>query len=143
LSKCKTDGSHFFGTLDTSQGNDLNITAAHGDWSGLVTGANPARAGEIIHVYLNGLGPVSPAVPTGTAGPAKAPSRVIETLVCQFWNGTPLDAMVYFAGLAPGMVGVYQVSLQVPNGLHPSLPTQVTCGFGSALGSAIGRLPIF
>ena len=40
----------------------------HAD-SSLVNQANPAMPGEIVQVYLTGLGAVNPPVPDGTAAP--------------------------------------------------------------------------
>ena len=125
---------HTFGTADSSNGYSVYSLAVHQDWSGLVTPADPARPGEVIHLYFNGLGPVTPAVATGEASPAEPPARVIAPLHCQFWDGKGNDSPILFAGLAPGMVGVYQVSLQVPAGLRISNPG-ITCDSG------VGTLP--
>ena len=104
--------------------------AVHQDWRGLVTAADPARAGEAITLYFAGLGPVSPSVVTGGAAPAENPARVTEPLRCQFWDGGPNDSRLYFAGLAPGMVGVYQVTVETPT-LRVS-PAAVACDLADA-----------
>lgn len=126
---------HSFATSDTSQGYSIYITAVHEDWSGLVTRNSPARSGEIITAYFSGLGPVAPAVATGQSSPADPPARVVGPLRCQFWDGGANDSRLYFAGLAPGMVGVYQVSLEVPTGLRVSSPA-LSCDFGPGSGTA-------
>jgi uncharacterized protein (TIGR03437 family) len=59
---------------------------------------------------------------------------------CQFWDSTPNDSQIYFAGLAPGMVGVYQVSLQVPAGMRTS-PVGIVCDFGD--GTPSGYASVF
>jgi uncharacterized protein (TIGR03437 family) len=127
----RAQAPHSFATVDTSSGYSIYYTAVHQDWSGLVTPASPARGGEIITVYFNGLGPVAPAVATGETSPADPPARVVGPFRCQFWDGGPNDARVYFAGLAPGMIGIYQVSLEVPVGLRTS-PATLSCDFGDA-----------
>lgn len=90
---------------------------AHGDFRGLITPGDPARSGEIIHVYLSGLGPVTPPVNTGEA--ASAQTLSYATLPIRLgWAGTtplPVDPPeLLFAGLAPGTIGFYQVSLRLP-----------------------------
>jgi uncharacterized protein (TIGR03437 family) len=125
----RTRVPHSFATTDTSRGYSIYYTAVHENWSGLVTQTSPARPGEIITVYFNGLGPVTPPVGTGEASPADPPARVTGPFRCQFWDGGPNDSHLYFAGLAPGMVGVYQVSLEIPAGLRTS-PVALDCDFG-------------
>ena len=124
------------------------VTAVHGDWSGLVEWPNLARPGELIYVYMTGLGPVNPPVPTGAATPDMPLSYVAGSLTCQFFGNTVFDAhdaTVQFAGLAPEMVGIYQVSLQVPEGLFGPVPEYtfgIGCGFGSNFpGGIIGVIP--
>ena len=87
--------------------------ATRQDFSALITRANPARRGEIIHLYMTGLGPVEPAVASGEPGPSDPPARLITPLRCVFFPGE-IPAEVFFAGLAPGFVGYYQVSLRIP-----------------------------
>jgi uncharacterized protein (TIGR03437 family) len=121
--------------------SDYTVLAAHQDFSALISDTSPALAGEVIAVYLTGLGPVSPPVSTGTPSPAAPLARVTGPLRCQFWDGGPNDSQIYFAGLAPGMVGVYQVSLEVPAGLRVS-PVGLTCDFGLGTPFVTGLLPV-
>ena len=79
----------------------------HQDWSGLVTSSSPARPNEIIQFYATGLGPVQPRVATGAPTPGDPLSRVVEAFNC--------NLPVPFAGLAPGLIGFYQVQIQMPN----------------------------
>ncbi len=39
----------------------------------LVTPATPARVGDVVVIYCNGLGAVDPAVPSGTPAPVEGP----------------------------------------------------------------------
>jgi uncharacterized protein (TIGR03437 family) len=125
-----------------SFGNVLTfmLLAAHQDFSGLVAESSPAAAGEVVSLYLNGLGPVSPPVATGAPGPVP-PAVITNPLRCQFWDGGPNDSQIYFAGLAPGTLGVYQVNVQVPVGLRMT-PVLVTCDFGAGTPSVSGLLPV-
>jgi hypothetical protein len=64
-------------------------------------------------------------VPAGAAGPNTPPSQITGTLDCVFLDGLVHEAPVYSAGLAPGMVGIYQVAL--PTDLRDVCG--VSCGF--------------
>jgi uncharacterized protein (TIGR03437 family) len=130
-----------FATTDTTDGYSIDPTAVHEDWSALVTPESPARWGEIIHLYFNGLGPVSPRVPTGEAGPSDPPARVTGQFTCEFWDGGRNASEVLYAGLAPGMVGIYQVSLRVPAGLRTARPS-LNCGFGTGSIPAGGSVSV-
>jgi len=96
----------------------------------LVTEENPAMPGEGVFVYVNGLGPVSPAKARGEAGgdgSALRPlNRAIEP-VRVIVGGIEIEAA--FAGLAPDLVGVYQVNFELPGGLDSGNPDiQVRAG---------------
>jgi uncharacterized protein (TIGR03437 family) len=93
-----------------------------------VTQVNPAVPGETILVYATGLGTIEPAVATaaestGTKykGPAMNDPRAF---VSSLAGGT--TANVISANLAPGMVGIYTVQLQLGLGTTPSPLTQLT-----------------
>jgi uncharacterized protein (TIGR03437 family) len=93
-----------------------------------VTQANPANPGETILVYATGLGTIEPAVATaaestGTKykGPALNDPRAF---VSSLAGGS--TANVISANLAPGMVGVYEVRLELGLGTPPSPLTQLT-----------------
>jgi uncharacterized protein (TIGR03437 family) len=86
------------------------VAAVHEDFSALVTPANPARPGEVLHLYALGLGPVD------ESGRATMPWEWI-------WM-TPLGdktAEVVYAGLAPGLPGFYQVDVRVPDSAESPL----------------------
>ncbi len=92
------------------------VIAQHGDFS-LVDTNNPARAGEAIVVYLIGLGETNPKVPSGTASPASEPLARVVSPVTVTVDGR--NAEIFFAGLTPGAVGLYQINFRVP----PESPT--------------------
>lgn len=81
------------------------------DWT-MNTPASPAPAGSVIMVYCTGLGMVSPPVDTGVVAPQAPLSAAVG--VTASLNGT--DVPVYFAGLAPGFVGLMQVNVVIPSG---------------------------
>jgi uncharacterized protein (TIGR03437 family) len=80
----------------------------------LVDAANPAKAGDVVVVYCTGLGATDPAVRSGEAAPA-SPLAKVTTPVSVTIGGQP--AVVHYAGLTPGLVGLYQVNVQIPAGV--------------------------
>jgi uncharacterized protein (TIGR03437 family) len=93
--------------------SDGTLIAQHSNGS-LVSQMAPARAGEYLVVYLAGLGDTTVPVASGTASPSNplAQPSVTPTLTI---NGAP--SPILFAGLTPGLVGLYQMNFQVPAGL--------------------------
>lgn len=93
----------------------------------------PASAGDLLLIYCDGLGAVSPAVADGAAAPTSAPFATTVNPVTATIGGQA--AQVQFAGLAPGYSGVYQVNLIVPEGVAsgPAVPVILTvAGFSSS-----------
>jgi uncharacterized protein (TIGR03437 family) len=93
----------------------------HLDYS-VVTPENPAVAGETLVLYLTGLGAVTPSVVDGAAGSSNPTSSSNESgsigVDVLDQTGTDIDSpSVSFAGLAPGLAGVYQINFVVPSGL--------------------------
>jgi adhesin/invasin len=76
----------------------------------------PAAPGSVIAVYATGLGPVNPPIPQGTRAPA-SPLSVATLPITATIGGR--QAVVTYAGAAPGLVGTYQVNILVP-ALTPS-----------------------
>jgi uncharacterized protein (TIGR03437 family) len=90
----------------------------HQDFSGFITAASPAEPGEIVQFYFTGLGPVAPRVADGEPSPASPLSQLTPPLQTswEFLGGGMNQGppQVLYAGLAPGLIGVYQVSIQLP-----------------------------
>lgn len=78
----------------------------------LVSPANPAKQGEVVLIYLTGLGGVTPGVTDGAAGPASPLSKTNESWIVSF--GQSYVATQY-SGLAPGLAGLYQINVQIPS----------------------------
>ena len=94
---------------------------AHGDFRGLVSDADRARPGEVIHLFLTGLGAVENPPEAGEAAPLSPLSRLtgqvevaLEPNAFSTSPGSAVQVEMLFAGLAPGMVGLYQVSIRLP-----------------------------
>ena len=88
--------------------------AFHAGTTTIADQAHPASAGEMLEMYGIGLGPVTPAVEAGMPGPSNPPARAIAAPQVKIGNQI---AVVAFAGLAPGLVGIDQVNVVVPSGL--------------------------
>ena len=97
--------------------------AAHSDFSGLISPQNPARSGEIIHIYLTGLGPLDAMLPTGAAGPSSPPLHPTIPFACTVAQA---DATVLSVSYAPGLVGFYQADFMVPVNV-PAADTDLFC----------------
>jgi uncharacterized protein (TIGR03437 family) len=69
------------------------------------------RVGNIAVLFVVGLGATQPAVSEGTAAPASPLARTIAQPAVRIGGQT---ALVAFSGLAPGLVGVYQVNATIP-----------------------------
>jgi uncharacterized protein (TIGR03437 family) len=109
------------GIFQTTIGGQLIAVAVRSDGS-YVSPSNPAQQGENIQVFVTGLGQVSPATATGSAG-VPGQSVVGNVVVGLNNGGVPLISALY----AQGMVGVYIITLQVPVGTQtgPAQPLGV------------------
>ncbi len=91
-----------------------------------VAANNPVRAGDVIQMFCAGLGETQPAVPSGESTPATPLANVLNTVTATI-DG--IAAPVLFAGLAPNFVGLYQVNVQVPQGVRAGeVPVVLTQG---------------
>lgn len=93
-----------------------------------ITEQNPARPGELIKIYATGLGIVGPeeakgALATGFpySGPAaNTPNSPIDSIA----GGKTANTI--YSGLVPGMVGVYELTLQLNSDIPTNPFTQLT-----------------
>jgi uncharacterized protein (TIGR03437 family) len=90
--------------------------AVHQDFQSVVTPANPARAGEFVHIYLTGLGALDQPLPTGAPGPLTPLLHPVTPLQCLFVNSSPPQPLdLPYLGYAVGLVGFYQADLKIPD----------------------------
>jgi uncharacterized protein (TIGR03437 family) len=102
------------GVFTLSQnGQGYGAVQHNADYS-TVTSANPAQPGEYLIVYLSGLGAVSPGISDGAAGPSGTLSNTTNAITV-YIGGQAVTPI--YSGLAPGLVGLYQLDVQVPTGL--------------------------
>jgi len=93
----------------------LEIVSQHG----VFCGANPARPGDPVSLYLTGLGEVQGDIEAGRLAPSTSNPVVAPVEV---WLGSMrLDP--HFAGLAPGHAGVYRVDVAIPGNLPDGIYT--------------------
>ncbi len=85
--------------------------AHSGDFS-LVSASKPAAAGEILSVFVTGLGPTNPGVDPGKPFPA-SPLAAVNSPVDVTVNGKSVE--VTAAAGFPGAVDGYQVNFRVPS----------------------------
>ncbi len=101
-------GPHPVAAVDFNTGVDVGP-------AGLIPGGKfaPAKAGDVIVAYGVGWGPTSPSEPIGTIAP-ETPTNVTGTYAVTVGTATAKGG---YAGLAPGLAGVYQLNFTVPSGL--------------------------
>jgi uncharacterized protein (TIGR03437 family) len=80
-----------------------------------VTQEDPAQPNEIIHFFLTGLGQVAVPVQTGVPQPAEPSPVLARPLACYHGDSIPGPSTeLIYAGLEPGALGVYRVSVRMP-----------------------------
>ncbi len=105
----------FFENTDLGGTGRLVIAALDAGYH-VISSTNPARAGEVVQLYANGLGPVDNTPPSGEITPA---SPLAQTTLQPEVTIGGQPATVQFSGLAPYNVGLYQVNAVVPASLAP------------------------
>jgi uncharacterized protein (TIGR03437 family) len=106
----------------------------------IVSASNPAKPGEFLEVYLTGLGLTTPTPLDGAGAPLAEPlARFTAPLVVTIGG---ISCEVAFAGLTPGLAGLYQINIKTPAGLAPgsySLAIQTVEGFTDMVNISIGQ----
>jgi len=75
--------------------------------------SHPAHTGSDIIIHCTGLGPVREQPPTGVPASEKL---VHDTLTTPIVSIGGVNATLTYAGLSPGMVGLYEIRARVPAG---------------------------
>ena len=94
---------------------------------------NPATAGNPVVIYCVGLGAVSPGIGAGSIVPDAPLSNATAPVTVTFGTQTVTAA---FAGLTPGLAGLYQVNVNVPAGVTPGNQVPVTISVGGKSSSS-------
>ncbi|PYT28162.1 MAG: hypothetical protein DMG57_15880 [Acidobacteria bacterium] len=95
-----------------TEGGTNRLLLAARDLSGkVISSSNPARRGQSVSLFANGLGPVDNQPPTGEPAPL---SPLAHTLSTPTVSIATQQATVGFSGLAPLYSGLYQMNVTVP-----------------------------
>ncbi len=82
--------------------------------------SKPAKAGDVLVIYAIGFGQTTPAVQSGALAPS-SPLAQLNNVLVRFGVPGLFDSSIavaaQFAGLTPGFAGLYQINVQVPQGV--------------------------
>jgi uncharacterized protein (TIGR03437 family) len=119
-----------------------------GDFSGLVT--TQPQPGDIVITYMTGLGPVRGQPQTAVPAPLDRLMPLDGQITCTFLAqqtstsgrvSQQSTAETLFAGLAPGLIGTYQVSFRMPPDAGQGQINGARCQLTTPLGG--GTLVVF
>ncbi len=114
--------------LSATAGDQTNLPTVIRFYNGLVvTATNPVHRGDILTIYLTGLGAVVPPVNDGDAALLDPLSRTVNTPKVSIGG---MDAPVLFSGLVPGYVGLYVLNVGVPSNTPQGLSVPLTISQG-------------
>jgi uncharacterized protein (TIGR03437 family) len=82
----------------------------------------PVTAGDVLVIYCEGLGEVTPSFQAGMSAPSIPLEYTVNQVTATIGG---VSANVSFGGLAPGFAGLYQVNLTVPEGVTPGDSVQL------------------
>ena len=110
------------------------FAAARDENFAVITPSNPARTGHYIQLYCNGLGPLLNQPASGDPAPVSPLATTVQTPVVTIGGQ---NAQVLFSGLAPTVVGLYQLNVVVPAGVSGTAPVVINIGGASSKPSNI------
>ena len=91
-----------------------NQKASDGSYYGVNSSSNPVVVGDYVVIFGTGMGPVPGAPDDGAAAAGPVPAPTNPDVIVNAQHVTP----GYF-GLAPTLVGVFQMNVQIPQGTPP------------------------
>ena len=100
----------------------------------LAAPGSAAPTGATVSIFCTGLGPVTNQPATGIAGPSGPLSMTLTTPVVTIGG---VGAVVAYSGLAPTLVGVYQVNAVVPSGVSPGGAVPVVINIGNVASNTV------
>ncbi len=106
----------------------------------MVNADSPAVPGEIVQVFLSGMGLVTPSVADGAAAPGAEPFARVPAPTAVTIGGQ--SAQIFFNGLTPLLASLYQLNVKIPANLPPgahSLAVQTIEGFTDMVSVRVGR----
>jgi len=115
----------------TTVGDQPNLPTVVRFSNGLVvTSTNPVHRGDILTIYLTGLGAVNPPVKDGDPSPLNPLATTVVTPTVEIGG---LGAPVLFSGLVPGYVGLYVLNVSVPSSTPQGLSVPLTISEGGVI----------
>lgn len=109
----------------------------HGADNSLVSASKPASVGEVVVLYCTGLGAVTP---NGVTGALASGTSLSLTNISPTVTVGGATANIAFSGLAPALVGLYQINFTVPAGTASGSASVVVTANGVASNTA--KLPV-
>jgi uncharacterized protein (TIGR03437 family) len=97
--------------------------------SGTYPGSIPAQPGQYVTIYCTGLGSVTNQPQTGAPASSTTLSYTSGPVTASIGG---VNALVSFAGLSPGFLGLYQVNLQIPPTSSNGSAVPVTISIGGS-----------
>jgi uncharacterized protein (TIGR03437 family) len=121
-------------------GNGIGAAAALNQDNTVNSQTNPAVQGSVIQLFGTGQGFIAGAPPDGSVSNAPLSTPQVPALIM----GTDFvpAANIQYSGLAPTLVGVWQVNVLIPDSVitTPTFPTQVVAFLGNSPPSGGGGL---
>jgi uncharacterized protein (TIGR03437 family) len=123
------------GFFTTNSAGTGQISAINED--GTVNGpSNAVGWGKVIQLFATGQGVVPGAPTDGTPASGPTPTQLRPQVLVGFDN-VP-DTNVEYSGLAPGLVGVWQINVRIPSNIVPSSQVLVVLQYQGAF-SNVGK----
>jgi len=123
--------------VPSGPGSTILVPAVFREQSSLpVNLVDPIHKGDRLIIYASGLGPTDPAVAAGSVSPSPAAVVLLKPVVTLGGVTCP----VTFAGLTPGQIGVYQIDVNVPQGVTQGLNVPLTVCQGTSCGTVNVRV---
>jgi uncharacterized protein (TIGR03437 family) len=124
-----TYAPNFFEYPEASSGSTL--VAARDTAGQLIGSGNPAKRGQVVVLYANGLGPVDTPLASGDAAPIDRLIRTTSQPTVSIGGTAVPAANIQFSGLTPSVVSLYQINVLVPDNA-PTGPQSLTVSIGGA-----------
>ena len=115
------------------------IAATHADGS-IITEQHPAKAGEIVVLYGTGLGHTDPDVVSGEINMRPAQITELGEFHVSVAGSLLGGGNVQYAGVTPGIPGLYQVNVQLP--AHLPQDPEIRIGIGNTFSPAGLKLAV-
>ncbi len=131
-----------FGIVESSPGiftllmNGQGQAAVLNQDNSLNFGTNPAARGTAIQIFATGAGATNPPLLAGEPAPASG-SPLVFTQVQPTVTIGGRPARVLFSGLAPGLVGVWQINAEIPAEVVPGPAVLLTVTAGGVASNTV------